>query len=97
MIGFKGVQMTTFNIYDRFSHTKNKAHQLKEQKEREVISLYLHAELNQTDISGKTGVSQQEIGRIVQNTQMIDMDNFSLLRHNYGVLPKTKLLDVKPV
>lgn len=45
----------------------NKAKQLKQEKEEEAISLYLHAELTQKDVAEEIGVSEGYINEILKN------------------------------
>jgi ParB-like chromosome segregation protein Spo0J len=55
----------------------NKSKQLKEQKEEEAISLYLHAELTQKEVADKVGVTQQTISnRIDENTKYCNSAEF---------------------
>jgi len=59
----------------------NKAKQLKEQKEEEVISLYLKCQTQQ-EISDKTGLSQAKISEIITNCKFAVPDNFKPFLYN---------------
>lgn len=69
--------------FDRW--VSNKAKQLKEQREEEALLTYLHAELTQTGVADKIGLSQPEISDIITNYQMIESDkrlNFEPFLYN---------------
>ncbi len=60
----------------------NKSKQLKEQKEEEAISTYLHAELTQKKVAEMIGVSEAEISRIFQNCKFAEMEDFKPFLYN---------------
>jgi len=47
---------------------------LKEQKEEEAISTYLHAELTQKEVADKVGLSQPQIAEIITNCKDAEYD-----------------------
>lgn len=66
--------------FDRW--VSNKAKQMKEQKEEEAINTYLKAELSQKEVAEIIGVSEAEMSRMLQNTQMSDMKDFTPFLYN---------------
>lgn len=60
----------------------NKSKQLKQEKEEEAISLYLHAELTQKDVAERIGLSEAEMSRILQNCKNAKMEDFTPFLYN---------------
>jgi len=67
------------SVFDKW--VSNKAKQLKEEKEQEVINLYLKC-LTQQEISDKTGLSQAKISEIITNCIYTVPDNFKPFLYN---------------
>ncbi len=61
---------------------KNKAEQLKKERENEAINLYLQAELTQKEVAERIGLSEAEISRILQNCKFTEMEDFSPFLYN---------------
>ena len=69
----------------------NKASQLKEQQEKAIIDLYLHAEYTQQEIADKTGVTQPNIAQIIKNckgTVNYNFSDFEPFLYNIWNVPK---------
>ncbi len=60
----------------------NKAKQLKEQKEEEVINLYLKAELTQKQVSEEIGVSEGKVNEILKNCKYTVPEDFKPFLYN---------------
>ena len=63
----------------------NKAKQLKQEKEEEAISLYLHAELTQQEVADRIGVSVSTINENIkkfENCKNAEIENFQPFLYN---------------